>query len=559
LHRLSKTVEENSIICIFIFWKRCKFKHKINFRMTESVHSNNVYAYNDTKDVIHVSEAESGRNGYFCLGCRCALIAKKGKVLIHHFAHDAKDVKRNGTCTFSDESYRHKLAKEILQRLGFIKVPALYKYCSENFELPPNKIKATEKIFAHRVDIELPIYEDEAGTIKWDRGFKSDSSNHLFIQPDVVFFDEKGEPKLLIELVATHKIDRVKLEKIRNLRIDTIQVIIPRDSPESIEGAFSKTVHTKWVYNNEIEQAEYVRNSEGNGLQIPLLDKVDAAILKYEESYECRKAEINNFIRTLTKVVGSSLHREAKEYFRVEIQRVEENSERAELELERLQDRIRTETAAKFESEESDIESREGEFQKYFSDLENRYLAKREYHRSREAEVETEEREFEPDCQPEIDRVEQELETRGSGTLTLSDRITSLREEEEELERSLDDEEAELRYRIELTSSRVKSTPDETRELEEELTRNEEDFKREDREKGERLDREFETNRRATIDGIKERDCKFNPELNQRIRDILSTRGDWAIYDETRHSIELLQKAKGAYDDKCYKNWLHIR
>jgi|GEM_PF-4643469 competence CoiA-like predicted nuclease len=73
--------------------------------MSKSSHIHNVYAHNETGDIIHVSQAESGRNGYFCLGCQCILIAKKRNILIHHFAHDAKDVKKIGMCTFSDETY----------------------------------------------------------------------------------------------------------------------------------------------------------------------------------------------------------------------------------------------------------------------------------------------------------------------------------------------------------------------------------------------------------------------------------------------------------------------
>jgi hypothetical protein len=41
--------------------------------------------------------------------------AKKGDKKSHNFAHDPKDVDTKGKCTYSDETYRHKLAKEVFQ------------------------------------------------------------------------------------------------------------------------------------------------------------------------------------------------------------------------------------------------------------------------------------------------------------------------------------------------------------------------------------------------------------------------------------------------------------
>ena len=46
----------------------------------------------------------------------------------HHFAYDPKDAENKGKCSFSDETYRHQLAKDSLQYIKQITVPALYKY-----------------------------------------------------------------------------------------------------------------------------------------------------------------------------------------------------------------------------------------------------------------------------------------------------------------------------------------------------------------------------------------------------------------------------------------------
>ena len=92
--------------------------------MEEKEESKIVFARDKSQTILHISQATSGKNGYFCLGCNKQMQAKKGEVKFHHFSHDPKDAEKHGKCTYSDETYRHKLAKEILyaprQRAMFI-------------------------------------------------------------------------------------------------------------------------------------------------------------------------------------------------------------------------------------------------------------------------------------------------------------------------------------------------------------------------------------------------------------------------------------------------------
>jgi competence CoiA-like predicted nuclease len=91
-------------------------------------HDDHSYALDLQDKLKHISEVERGRKGYFCPGCRQRMIARKGDIKIHHFAHDPQDVERRGKCSYSDETIRHKLGKEILQHLKHVKVPSLRKY-----------------------------------------------------------------------------------------------------------------------------------------------------------------------------------------------------------------------------------------------------------------------------------------------------------------------------------------------------------------------------------------------------------------------------------------------
>ena len=68
--------------------------------LEENNHENNVYAHDIKNKIKHISEVESGRKGYYCMGCKREMQAKKGSVNIHHFAHDPTDIKRKGKCTF---------------------------------------------------------------------------------------------------------------------------------------------------------------------------------------------------------------------------------------------------------------------------------------------------------------------------------------------------------------------------------------------------------------------------------------------------------------------------
>ena len=71
----------------------------------------------------------------------------------HHFAYDPKDAENKGKCSFSDETYRHQLAKDSLQYIKQIKVPALYKYPPTGIEGKPSKLQDARVIEAHRVEI----------------------------------------------------------------------------------------------------------------------------------------------------------------------------------------------------------------------------------------------------------------------------------------------------------------------------------------------------------------------------------------------------------------------
>lgn len=163
--------------------------------------------------------------------------AKKGEHKKHHFSHDPKDIAIKGKCTYSDETERHKIAKDILQRIKQIKVPALYKYPPQVVEGKSYKIRDAQVIKAFSVRNEISFYEDENGNLSYGSNIYSETGikKYALIRPDITFFDVNEKPILLIELIATHDINEEKLSKIIRLGDDTIRISIPKESPEKIE------------------------------------------------------------------------------------------------------------------------------------------------------------------------------------------------------------------------------------------------------------------------------------------------------------------------------------
>lgn len=531
-------------------------------------HTDNVYANTYKGDVIHISQAESGRKGYFCLGCKREMQAKKGEILIHHFAHDPKDVQNKGKCTYSDETYRHKLAKEILQRIKKVKVPAVYKYPPIGMEGKPNKISDAKVIYAEVVKNELTFYENEDGDISFGRNIICDESNgrFLLIKPDVAFFDADENPILLIEIVVTNKIDEDKLSKIKKLGIDTIQITIPKDSPEEIEKTFFKTNRTKWVYNYEQEQVTYVPTSYGSDETVLPIDEFQRKLLEAEESYECKAAQINNLIRTINKCLDSEQFRAFVKYIGAELHRVEENTERNRVRLRELQAKHKRNIEEEFRLEEDafvedERRFREGEreFAEKVRDYEARYNLKRES-------LERAQREFEPDCQQEIERVERNFEELGASSI-------SIRERREEIERESRLSEQLYRERIGRVGKDKKDEMEQLSEIErrreglqgeylkiENTVRRDseqriDEAKRQFAEAEPRIREEFENHRRESIEAVERRDSNGVSRIRGGLGDVLKTRERLRNIREGKDYLKRLRKYKDAFDTNAYKSW----
>jgi hypothetical protein len=538
-----------------------RMESKSKVIMPEFNEENNVYAFNVKGEVLHISQAESGRQGYFCLGCdreMQAVISRKAN-RISYFRHDPKAVKNQKKCTYSDETYRHQLAKEILQRLKRIKVPAVYKYPPKGNEGHANLLVDSMFIEAASVRVEKTFYEDEEGRIHWGSN-PNIEEKFLLIKPDVTFFNKNDEPILFIELVATHGITSEKLIKFKRLGINTIQVKIPKESPEAIEGSFFITDKVKWVYNYEEERTEYVPVSHSDTEGVLSIDELQRKL--FEESFSCRAAQIRSLIRTIGRCLESKPYREIEGGIRSEISRVERNAEASREQWHELQERLRKEVFKKYESKYTELESRRETFsqeakgfQHHYKELEERYYSKRE-------QLEGEEEFFER-------RVEGEIKSMGGEGKSIEERKNEIDEEERRIEQEIRGEEdsirrieeeqgrlpeelAKSRIRIE---ERIKLLGDEERRRIGEVQEFREQLPNRFAGEEEQLRAEFEELYRRTDDTIQGKIVAGDSELSRRVKSLLE--GRELLYDFEKAQVALIRSrtAWESFKSGAYKSW----
>lgn len=478
----------------------------------------NQYAKNSAGIDVFIHDAESGQRGYWCLGCGEELIAVKYSDINHKsfFRHQARNIEFERKCSFSNESYRHTLAMDILQRTKRIKVPNIYKYSIDGAKAI--LLEESKYVEAHSVKAELTFYEDDEGNVKWGKNPEIDNKN-LLIRPDITFFDIHEVPILLIEIVATHKLDDEKKAKIRRLGIDTIQIIIPKDSPENIAKSLETSKNTKWIFNNAEQNTENIHLSPGDAEGVLPFDAIEMGFFK--ESFACRENQIRNLIRSITKCLGSEHYCESERGFRSELSRVAENTIRNQNRLDDLREQHRRKgqerhrdslkTIAEEESIFAEIER--GELrgirenfnhakrrqESNFNELESRYLSKGAELEGRRNQIRN-----------NITREEQFIEEHtgiGNTQITIREATARVQNEIDRLERSrieitrrFDEygKSEQFRYSAEFGNIRrtIDSLPDDFRRKEEEVAR--------------RLESE-ETALRSAI-GRSERAITINPE-----------------------------------------------
>lgn len=538
---------------------------------TNYLEQDNDWANNIEENPIHITQAESGAKGYYCMGCgkEMQAVKRKKKEYKSYFRHHVKDVDNSKTeCVHASREYREKLAFFYFMRTKQITVPSVYKFPPKGVEGYPNLLKDKETIFAHKVDKEVTFFEDEDGIIHWGKDVKVEE-RYLWVRPDAVFFDKDGKPILFIEFVVTHKPDIDKLNKLQRLGINTVQIVIPKLPESELEKEISKVSKIKWTYNEIESNTEYVPISEGNTEGIPSIDDDQRKL--FEESYKCRAAQVGNLIRSITRCLESQSYKRTERLFEQEIQRIEKATREHHSRLDEIQEGIENEIYSELGNRREEIDSGKEEFRKYCSGLEKRYNTKRDQLIEEESYVDAE-IEFgnnigksEEDIRKEFDRKEREIKDGYSfeeGVISIDEegirnQIIEISGNEEKIRADIDKRRkgGKSRYKenYESIRKRINSLRDEFKRKErdfiEQLEEEERKFISGIRNDQETIETEIQNYRRRIIQHMEGNDNYRIEELPDRIKKLSYTRrilNDWeekhSTYKRYRLALEYLKK-----------------
>lgn len=144
----------------------------------------------------HIDDVPSGLACHCrCPGCDRRMVAKKGDLQAHHFAHHFD--RHGASCTSAGETALHKFAKQVLDERLEIALPEL---------LVSNRDDTEVVVRATRLGFDEAILETKDGSIV----------------PDVVLV--LRDRRLIVEFKVTHSCDDVKIARIRTMNVGAIEI-----------------------------------------------------------------------------------------------------------------------------------------------------------------------------------------------------------------------------------------------------------------------------------------------------------------------------------------------
>jgi len=193
------------------------------------------WAYDSTQNLIHINQANSGANGYYCPVCSGELIAKKGSKNAHHFAH------KDGMIS-SHESVLHYVAKHItagLIRSGSFQHTKKYQLY---FDSISHYSEDTLTLF-----IDRPLLKTKFTDI--EKAFSSS------IIPDVTTNSDIQNEKIAIEIFVTNKKTASDISKFKYENLSVLEINLsglPFDvGYEVIEREIKNQNNQKWLFLSE--------------------------------------------------------------------------------------------------------------------------------------------------------------------------------------------------------------------------------------------------------------------------------------------------------------------
>jgi hypothetical protein len=173
-----------------------------------------------------------------CPACGASLVAKKGQVRQHHFAHQAAP-----ECRYGPETVAHLMAKEILAQTKSLTVPPVYWRPGTGYILHPYKdVRFSEARVENRLGE---------------------------IVPDLILRTPRDR-ELFVEIVVSHKASQEKIHKLVSMGTSAVELYLPRCqvlTHKEVRQALHTTGGKKlWLYNAQAgSRRRIILGADGDG------------------------------------------------------------------------------------------------------------------------------------------------------------------------------------------------------------------------------------------------------------------------------------------------------
>ena len=223
------------------------------------------FGLNENNIIVHIANVEDGKE-YICTDCKMLLIAVKGDKNQHHFRH-----KNDNECTGGLESSIHLAAKQVIMEKKQIRLPEFF--CSAM-----GKDSRGKEHFER-----VTVVKD--GTIVIFNSVEEEKELHE-MRFDILAM--VGAEPLIIEIYYRHKVEDVKIEKIKKANISAIEIDLSDLTQEDI-----KDWHNFWSCINDAQRIKWLHNAKAHtSIYLKIVKKIKAQ----EEHY--KREEIMKLYRS---------------------------------------------------------------------------------------------------------------------------------------------------------------------------------------------------------------------------------------------------------------------
>ncbi|MFO3166333.1 competence protein CoiA family protein [Legionella pneumophila serogroup 1] len=218
------------------------------------------FGLNENNVIVHIANVESGKScNCICPSCSSPLIAAKGTKNQHHFKH-ATTIE----CEGGLEGAIHMAAKQIIKERKQITLPEYF---------------ITKEVFDSKGKIhpERKTIVEKGKSITFDSVGEEQEISEM--RADILAIVRNH--KLIIEIFYRHKVDDLKIEKIKAANISTIEIDLSDLAPADV-----KDWEAFWSCINDPNRVQWLHNARAASESIELEKQLRKKLQEIEKEYE---------------------------------------------------------------------------------------------------------------------------------------------------------------------------------------------------------------------------------------------------------------------------------